>query len=182
MRPLFLLVAVSVAACGQVVAVTPIDTADDAGNRAAAVDAPTDHEAIGASDSGIGTSDTGPNSALDASTDAVVTDAALDTGAVTDGTVTDGASTDAATDSGRPCVTLIRIPASPYTDVRAEYQLSANTSQSVPYYCPNRTEVVKCAYALKPPNNGLVYYPPRGACRVAVPTGCQACTGQTTEW
>lgn len=128
-------------------------------------------------------------SSTDAS-EASATDAAAEGGAdVSQPPADSGTSADSSSpaDSGAdaadagPCVTSVEVPTSPNWVIWARYTLSATTSQSVPYYCPDGVTGNSCKYALGNPASGYVY-PAPGACRIAVPDKCLPCTNGVTEW
>jgi hypothetical protein len=121
---------------------------------------------------------------------AVDSGGSADAGSVTDSGSDAGVSSDAGQDAGQPvdsgvdagpCVSSVKVPTSPYWTIWANYQLSATTSQMVPYYCPDGVTGNSCKYALGNPASGYKY-PAAGQCHIPVPSQCAPCTGGVTEW
>lgn len=85
-----------------------------------------------------------------------------------------------------PCVKSVTLPESPTWTIWANYDLSATTSQSVPYGC-SVTDGTACRSALMSMGalqSGAHWYvyPAAGACHINVPTKCLPCTGTVTQW
>ena len=81
-----------------------------------------------------------------------------------------------------PCVDHVDLPRAPAWAVWAYYPLpGSNNMQGIPYYCPDLTKANDCQNALGNPPDDKVY-PVFGQCRIPVPAGCRACTGDVTEW